>query len=87
MDGERSALEREGNPLPTFPLEITVKLADESGLIFGELTFTEAVAVDEVVRRAMIVGFDACLTAVRRGGVDSALQDRERLATLLLGGV
>lgn len=78
--------EKKVNQLPNFPLKITVDLADESGLVFGLLSVSEAMAVDGMVRRAMIVGFDACLTSLKLSGVEHVVECREKFETGLLGG-
>lgn len=63
---------------PNFPLEITLSLSEQSGLIFGNLSISEARAVDAMVRRAMLVGWDACNTAAKHGP-DNVIEKRADL--------
>lgn len=66
---------------PNFPLEITVKLSEQSGLILGNLSIAEAQAVDAMVRSAMLVG---CNTAAKHGP-DNEVEKREELVKGLFG--
>lgn len=70
--------------LPNFPLEITLKLSEQLGLVFGLLSITEARSVDAMIRHAILMGWDACNTAAKHGP-DNTIEKRADLEKGLLG--